>query len=354
MGSASSKLKRLKPRRANKTKLQAPPPQPPELVGMDISNPTGVLILVPRPYRDQKGRPIGPSWKDLDRDTLLSAMGDVSAYLAQKQASANVITAGGAVSTVLLGSRKTTHDVDFFTADGAAQVNLDIREAATYANERRSGDLGAAWFNNATQLFMSEERAQALASDAVRQNEIVYDGLNSFGHGLRVYAASWEYALCGKMNRLTEGRGKPYDLNDAVEYLLRYFQKSQTRSLPADTIKQWCARWKHRVTDEVLRRLDEEYHRRVWAAMQCLVQLRQVKMPTTTRVARVQVSRPTMNELVIVLTLQDEQPVFIHICVNGDTKNILEDVWGWVRSHKEVPGATAGAILAASLKGNIQ
>lgn len=186
----------------------------------------------------------------------------MSAYLAPKQVSARVVTVGGAVNTVLLRSRDTTNDVDFFSEDGTAQVNLLIHEAAKDANRKRRGALGAAWFNNSTQLYMGRERARELASAAVDQNEVVYNGLNGRGHGLQVYAAPWEYALCGKMNRLTEGGERAYDLNDALEYLVKYFEKTGHRSIAAATIKQWCARWGKQVNDQILRRLDEAFLRK--------------------------------------------------------------------------------------------
>lgn len=242
--------------------LQARPARRPAQGGQAISGPSGGLVLVPPPYRDAQGRPIRHNEAELNRDTILAALKDMSAYLAPKQVSARVITVGGAVNTVLLRSRQTTNDVDFFSEDGTARVNLLIHEAAKDANKRRRGALGAAWFNNSTQLYMGRERAQELASAAIQQNEIVYNGLNSRGHGLQVFAASWEYALCGKMNRLTEGGERAYDLNDALEYLVKYFQKTRHRSIAAATIKQWCAHWGKQVTDEVLRRLDEAFLRK--------------------------------------------------------------------------------------------
>lgn len=248
--------------RSNNVELQARPARRPVPAGQAISGPSGGLVLIPPPYRDAQGRPIRHNSAELDRNTILSALRDMSAYLAPKQISARVITVGGAVNTVLLQSRQTTNDVDFFSEDGTAQVNLQIHEAAKDANRRRRGALGAAWFNNSTQLYMGRDRARELASAAIQQNEIVYNGLNSRGHGLQVYAASWEYALCGKMNRLTEGDERAYDLNDALEYLVRYFQKTGQRSIAAATIKQWCARWGKQVNDEVLRRLDEAFLRK--------------------------------------------------------------------------------------------
>jgi len=257
MGCCSSKQDR-----DNNVELQARPARRPAQGGQTISGPSGGLVLVPPPYRDAQGRPIRHNEAELDRDTILAALRDMSEYLASKQVSARVITVGGAVNTVLLRSRQTTHDVDFFSEDGTAQVNLLIHEAARDANRRRRGTLGSSWFNNSTQLYMGRERAEELASAAIEQNEMVYNGLNDRGHGLQVFAASWEYALCGKMNRLTEGDERAYDLNDALEYLVRYFQKTGHQSIAAGAIKQWCARWGKQVTDEVLRRLDEAFLRK--------------------------------------------------------------------------------------------
>lgn len=256
MGCGSSK------ERSDDVELQARPARRTAPGGQVISGPSGGLVLVPPPYRDAQGRPIRHNSAELDRDTILAALRDMSSYLAPKHVSTRVITVGGAVNTVLLRSRQTTHDVDFFSEDGTAQANLLVYEAAREANRRRGGALGAAWFNNSTQLYMGRDRAHELASAAYQQNDIVYDGLNSRGHGLQVYAAPWEYALCGKMNRLTEGGERPYDLNDAIEYLVRYFRKTGHQSVTPDLIKQWCARWGKQVTDEVLHRLDEAFFRR--------------------------------------------------------------------------------------------
>lgn len=152
-------------------------------------------MLIPPPYRDAQGQPIRHNSAELDRNTILSAMGDMPAYLAPKQVSARVVTVGGAVNTVLLRSRDTTNDVDFFSEDGTAQVNLLIHEAARDVNRKRGKALGAAWFNNSTQLYMGRERALRLTMAAIDQNEIVYNGLNSRGYGLQVYAAPWGRTL---------------------------------------------------------------------------------------------------------------------------------------------------------------
>ena len=219
-----------------------------------VSEPTGGPILVPPPYRDQSGRPIQHSSSDLDSNTLRAALDDMALFLSKRKVQAQLVTVGGAVNTLYLRSRPSTHDVDFFLQDATSSTHRVIHEAARHANRRRGGRLGAEWLNNATQLFMSAQMQKLLFDDAVKQGSVVYQR-----DGLTVYAAPWSYALCGKLDRLCGSDPRPYDLADAIAYLHEHFRTKRVASVGAQEIRRWCDRFDKKVADSVLTQLDDAY-----------------------------------------------------------------------------------------------
>jgi len=109
--------------------------------------------MVPPTYRDISGMPITHQDFEFDRDTIIRALDHMGQYLDQRGVNATVVTVGGAVNTVYLQSRHSTHDVDFFLATPTAAEHTVIHEAArSSAHSERSqrGEIGANWFNNAT------------------------------------------------------------------------------------------------------------------------------------------------------------------------------------------------------------
>lgn len=225
---------------------------------VQVSSPVDRTQMVPPPYRNASGKPVQHQFYDLDRETILTALDAMASYLKQKGVSVNAITVGGAVNTVYLGSRKNTHDVDFFLANPRAPEHAAIHEAARYANRQAGGALGAEWFNNSTQIMMGETIQRGLAESALQQGVIVYNQVDRYG-GLRVYAAPWSYALCGKINRLCEGNARPYDIADAVAYLSRYLQATGCTSVEAARVSEWCTRYRKNFSQSVLRAVDEAY-----------------------------------------------------------------------------------------------
>lgn len=217
--------------------------------------------MVPPPYRDANGQPIQHNDADLDRDTLLRALSDMASYLAEKGITAHIITVGGAVNTLYLRSRQSTHDVDFFLADPSSQEHHAIHEAARHANRQTNGRLGGEWFNNSTQLFMAQGIQQTLASRALEQNIVVYEHVDRHG-GLRLYAAPWAYAFCGKLNRLCDSNPRPYDLEDAIQYLRQHLETEGRQTVSAHRIRQWCQTFGKKVEDRVLRDVDRAYHQK--------------------------------------------------------------------------------------------
>lgn len=214
---------------------------------------------VPPPYRDQQGRPIQHSASELDRNTIIRALTDVAAFLDRQGVRTQLVTVGGAVNTVYLRSRASTHDVDFFLGNASSSIHHAIHEAARLANRQRGGSLGAEWLNNATQLQMPVQLQQSLFKAALEQGIVV------FKHGgLEVYAAPWSYAFCGKLNRLSSrlpgDEPRPYDLADAAVYLHEYLRGTGRQAVGVRQIRKWCTRFNKIMADEVLRRIDKVYY----------------------------------------------------------------------------------------------
>lgn len=244
MGCSSSK--------STRDDIELPSRRPQQIT---VSEPTGGPILVPPPYRDPGGRPIQHSSFELDADTLRAALDDMASFLDQRGVRAQLATVGGAVNTLYLRSRQSTHDIDFFLNESKSSLHHVLHEAARFANRQRSGRLGAEWFNNATQLFMPAKLQQQLFDAAVEQGAKVYDR-----GGLTVYAGPWPYALCGKLNRLSDADSRTYDLADATVYLHEYFRTSRRSNVGVRQIQKWCNQFSQKTTEGVLRRLDEAYY----------------------------------------------------------------------------------------------
>lgn len=130
--------------------------------------------MVPPPYRDARGRPIQHQSYELDRNQLIQTLNHVGQYLDQHGVTANIVTVGGAVNTIYLQSRRSTHDVDFFLADPGSPQHQVIHEAARLAAQPSQAPLGAEWLNNATQLLMGRDVQANLARAAFQQNTIVH------------------------------------------------------------------------------------------------------------------------------------------------------------------------------------
>ncbi|KAG6020916.1 hypothetical protein E4U41_002678 [Claviceps citrina] len=194
----------------------------------------------------------------LDRDTLLEALQKVAAAIAKRRSSVTVVAVGGAVNTIYLRSRETTHDVDFFNvylgSEDVENIILGARDAT-----KRNKSLGEGWFNNRTILFIPNDQRQALTDEAYAQNEIIFQE-----PGLTVLAAPWNYAFCCKVDRIS-GKGsdeRKYDLEDAVQYLDRYLRSVKKDQIARDAVKAWFARFSLRwtaETDAVLVRVSQAY-----------------------------------------------------------------------------------------------
>ncbi|KAJ6482838.1 hypothetical protein C8R47DRAFT_1132838 [Mycena vitilis] len=146
---------------------------------------------------------------------LLSALTSVANILHEQGKSIKIVTIGGAVNTLLLQSRATTSDVDFFysTHNDNADISNLVRIAESVA--KKSSDLtDGQWLNNHTSSFIEASVLKRLYREAVHQNRLVFDSSS-----LIVYAAPWPFALVQKMLRYSSEERKSYDMDDAIAYL---------------------------------------------------------------------------------------------------------------------------------------
>lgn len=241
MGNSSSKQAKG-PRRRQAAK-QAQRPQ--------ISGPSGGLQMIPTPQRDNTGRPVVHRSFEINRDQLLRAFRYMAEYLRQQRTHLTIYVAGGAVNTIYLRSRHTTGDVDFF---GANEQSRLLRDASKYAQQRSKSQLGASWFNNSMSLFLTRTLEQELMGASQRQNAVLFNE-----PGLTVYAVPWEYALCGKMDRLTKPDKRPYDAADAVAYLHECVKSNGGRAIQARQVEAWAQKYNKATSVKVLTEIDTLY-----------------------------------------------------------------------------------------------
>lgn len=255
MGCKSSKeengARRPAPRRVRGRQGGAP---------LNIGPPVDVSIHIPRNRTGPHGVPIPSTTHEIDRLTLENALGLMARFLNQRKAQLIVVAVGGAVSTIFLRTRNSTHDVDIFGSnlDHAARVLLD--EAMQYAIQQSQSPLGTDWFNTENQMWLSPTLHQELTEQAIQQDAVVFNR-----PGLKVLAAPWEYAFSGKVSRLLTGGSqiRPYDLIDAVHYLNRFINQHDGRPVPIATAEVWARRFHHNTSrDFLMNRVNAEYRKR--------------------------------------------------------------------------------------------
>lgn len=76
---------------------------------------------------------------DLTRQTLSTALHHVAKHIHKKNANITIIAVGGAVNTMYLRSRNTTHDVDFFNNNLTAKDFEYLIKGAKEAVKKNSG-----------------------------------------------------------------------------------------------------------------------------------------------------------------------------------------------------------------------
>ena len=109
---------------------------------LNISGPIGGLELVPLAQRDKDGMPLHHEHHDLNRDDLQQALTHAANYVNSKDTDIVMVTAGGAVNTILLQTRDTTNDVDFFVPQDQQSLGRLLMEASQTAQRQSSVPLG--------------------------------------------------------------------------------------------------------------------------------------------------------------------------------------------------------------------
>jgi hypothetical protein len=227
-----------------------------------IGAPQEVMIHVPRNRLDRHGAVVQQVTRDIDRNVLFAALQHVARYISQRGQNITVIAVGGAVNTLYLQSRSTTHDVDVFGSTFTNQARMLLDEAMQDA-QRHYRDLGTDWINTETQMWMPGSLHSRLTEAAERQNVKIFNQ-----RGLTIYAAPWNYAFSAKVNRILTGgdQARPYDLDDAVTYIHKYIRNQGNRPVPIKTALDWAKQFHHKSTADVLRRQVNQAYRTQYGA----------------------------------------------------------------------------------------
>lgn len=213
---------------------------------------------VPAPERDVNGLWVQHEPSDLTRQNLLAALGYAAHYLREHGEDMTLVAVGGAVNTIHLQTRRTTHDVDFFGSVLVHPHLENLRAAGRYAIERSSAPLSVDWLNNATARMPGVvENVESLVRAAIAQNTVLFSS-----PGLTVVAAPWNYAFIKKVSRITQGTGRPYDAADAVAYLRQFIEFSNSnKPVTFETIQTWGKVYKALCPIEMLLQINELYRR---------------------------------------------------------------------------------------------
>jgi hypothetical protein len=109
---------------------------------LNIGPPLDVSIHIPRNRTDSHGVPIPTTTHDIDKATLENALGLMAAFLNERNAQLTVIAVGGAVNTIFLRTRNSTHDVDIFGSNLDNAVRMLLDEAMQHAIRQSPSLLG--------------------------------------------------------------------------------------------------------------------------------------------------------------------------------------------------------------------
>ncbi|RBR23883.1 uncharacterized protein FIESC28_03352 [Fusarium coffeatum] len=197
----------------------------------------------------------------LSRQQIIDAFQKMAEYLNEYGVSVECVAVDGAVNTLYLRSRESTHDVELLLNDPASKESDILSNAASFANTSAQGSLGESWLNSSMQLFLPRYVQTSLFEEAKKQNEIVFEHQGTNG-GLKVYAAPWSYALCSKLNHSCDNHNRSEGMDDAVDYLYRYLYITGQDYIIAQQIEDWCQMYHQDVSREAFRRLEQTYARK--------------------------------------------------------------------------------------------
>lgn len=223
---------------------------------VNISGPVDPPGMFPRPRRDARGIPIVAEEHDLSSQNINQALAYVAHYLHSQGKNFVLVAVGGAVNTVLLRTRQSTHDVDVFNPAFSASELSIMRAAVDYAKQQSAVPLGDKWLNNETgTIGGTTSNIPQLIDMSRRQNDVVFRA-----RGLTVLAAPWHYAFVTKIGRITYGTGRRYDAADAVAYLHEHIRRAGRRPVHASEIRRWGQTYRRVTPNEILQQVDNLYH----------------------------------------------------------------------------------------------
>ena len=199
-----------------------------------------------------------PAEPELNPELLNRALGYMAAFLVKRRQQLVVVGVGGAVNVILLRTRPSTHDVDFFNQNLTPKQAALLTEATSFARRQMSTarriELPVNWFNNRTVIFIPSHLRAELTREAQEQQEVVFEA-----PGLTVLAAPWPYAFCSKVNRMSGGDSRSYDVADAASYLHRYLNIHKMKTIPIDDVRAWGTKYGIAMADEQLRVMEDVY-----------------------------------------------------------------------------------------------
>ena len=107
-----------------------------------------------------------------DRDTLQHALAIMAKSIQQENEDLTIIIVGGAVNTILLGNRHSTHDVDFLGSNMDRDQHGILMRAAAVA--KCHGQLEHGWLNNEVSIGLPAKALQKVIREAIAQDEIIF------------------------------------------------------------------------------------------------------------------------------------------------------------------------------------
>lgn len=108
---------------------------------------------------------------DLTAKHLEQALRLMAVYIDLRRRNFRIVVVGGVVSTMLLRTRGSTQDIDFFSEQLNRQDAKLLLDASNYVRQRITDPrLGSGWFNNKTTLFINPEVRALLVREGSEQN----------------------------------------------------------------------------------------------------------------------------------------------------------------------------------------
>ncbi len=176
---------------------------------------------------------------DLTPDNLEDALQLMASYITGRRRELSIVVVGGVVSTMLLRTRDSTQDIDFFSEQLSREDAKLLMEASQHVRQQLTDPrLGSGWFNNMTTFFINSRIRAQLVAEGLAQNAVVFQS-----PGLTLLAAPWAYQFCAKVHRMAGGGRKGHDAGDAAGYLYQFLTSQNMQTISADEIGQLLERY---------------------------------------------------------------------------------------------------------------